>query len=85
MFSCKLVNRLVTTVNSSWGLTNHKPESLPPHQYLESLMAGVVHDGYRTGLSIYVTEGSFRAEHRKEAEREQPVDARALHGVPIHR
>ncbi|CAM9189898.1 unnamed protein product [Pylaiella littoralis] len=38
----------------------------------------------RTGLSIYVTEGCFRAEHRKEAERITPVDVRALPGVPIH-
>eukprot|EP00903_Cladosiphon_okamuranus_P019285 g17726.t1 len=38
----------------------------------------------RTGLSIYVTEGCFRAEHRKEAERTKPVDVRALPGVPIH-
>eukprot|EP00752_Nemacystus_decipiens_P002035 g1950.t1 len=38
----------------------------------------------RTGLSIYVTEGCFRVEHRKEAERTNPVDVRALPGVPIH-
>ncbi|CAM9845879.1 unnamed protein product [Ectocarpus sp. 6 AP-2014] len=38
----------------------------------------------RTGLSIYVTEGCFRAEHRKEALRTEPVDVRALPGVPIH-
>ncbi|CAN0059226.1 unnamed protein product, partial [Discosporangium mesarthrocarpum] len=38
----------------------------------------------RTRLSIYVTEGCFRAEHRKEANRIEPRDARALPGVPIH-
>ncbi|CAM9414795.1 unnamed protein product, partial [Hapterophycus canaliculatus] len=38
----------------------------------------------RTGLSIYVTEGCFRAEHRKEAERTEPEDVRTLPGVPIH-
>ncbi|CAM9566255.1 unnamed protein product [Scytosiphon promiscuus] len=38
----------------------------------------------RTGLSIYVTEGCFRAEHRKEAERSKPVEVRTLQGVPIH-
>lgn len=42
-------------------------------------------DGHRTGLSIYVTEGCFRAEHRKEVKRNYPVEVRALPGVPIHR
>lgn len=41
--------------------------------------------GYRTGLSIYVTEGCFRAEHRKESKRSYPVEVRALPEVPIHR
>ncbi|KAG5176853.1 X-Pro dipeptidyl-peptidase-domain-containing protein [Tribonema minus] len=44
----------------------------------------MVEGGDAGGRGVYVTEGCLRVEHRKTVPHAQPIDARALPGVPVH-